>query len=307
VSAADMYARTMAQSMRLYDRELRMPHILRPFTLTLVHGTSRESADSFFLRVETDEDGSGVVTRLTLCDGTATWSGDVVRSALTPPRKMPRDDFAARLLEGLKGDAAEDGFELEVLPEGRRRLGWSAIKRGVVDQKLEQSTTLLPEEPPGAGLRALLLELTDESAALQDECRAQTAKSAETVVEHAELDGVAARLEGAPERMRQELRARCLAQLNAAKARIVVVDDAINAHERGDDGFEEIAGPVSPKMSRTGGKLGAVDDFYDSDVEEEETQVPALTLAGSKRPRTPSPPPVVAKQPSGGDVLDMLD
>lgn len=281
-----------------------VPHILRPLALNLVHGSSSSRAD-FYLRVETDE-GAGALARLTLCDGIATWSGSVLQSELKPPKKMSRDQFAARLVEGLRGasDAAEDDFVLDVLPEGRRRLHWSAIKRGVVDVKLEQSLTLLAEDLPGAGLRALLLELTDESAALQDECRAQTAKSTELVVEHAELDGVAARLEGAPERMRQELRTRCLAQLNAAKARIVVVDDALNAHERGDDGLE---GPVSPKRNAAGGMLGAADDFYDSDVDEEETQVPALTLAGSKRPRTPSPPPVAAKQPSGGDVLDLLD
>ena len=53
-----------------------MPHTLRPFTLTLVHGARRESADHFFLRVETDEDdGSSAVARLILCDGSATWTG----------------------------------------------------------------------------------------------------------------------------------------------------------------------------------------------------------------------------------------
>ena len=127
--------------------------------------------------------------------GTASWSGDVLQSALTPPKKMARDDFAARLVEGLKGVsvAAEDVFELEVLPEGRRRLCWSVVKRGLVDVKLEHAATLLLEGSPGAGLRALLLGLADESAALHDECRAQTSKAAGFVVEHAELDGVAAR------------------------------------------------------------------------------------------------------------------
>ena len=82
-------------------------------------------------------------------------------------------------------------------------------------------------------------------------------------VEDRELDHVEARLEGAPERVRSELRTRFLRLLNKTKEDVRAVNQALEEYEHGRDGLERLAGPVSPGREPS-------NDFYDDQSDDDE-------------------------------------
>ena len=196
----------------------------RAATLRVI--TASGTAQQFFLRVS--RDGDGTLT-LTLCDGCTTWGGTVRDSGITPPKLgMTHTDFAERLLDGLQGapGTEADAFSVTALHDDGRLLGWSAERQGKLGTKsvIKQEVSLALERParPGAGLMELLLHQAHESCALQEQCREEAARAQRIEEEGAQLGQVAAQLEGARERMRTELRRRCLALLNRTKVRIRV-------------------------------------------------------------------------------------
>lgn len=181
--------------------------------------------------VRCTEDATTRALHVVLCDGTSTWTGELLHTQLTPPkRSLPVESFRARLLQDLRvsyrtngacsrdsvvgsssgadgGSSSRGGstaacpacpLSVHSLPATSDvELRWATKAHDAVlgiDVSLKQVIRLQATlTPPGGGLRALLGELTRECTELQRERAQQAATRARLLAELAELDGVVAR------------------------------------------------------------------------------------------------------------------
>ena len=187
----------------------------------------------YFLRASLDNDG---VIALELTDGAESWYGST-RDLNFKDAGVDRDELARTVLAGLQrgGDGAT--FTLKHLHDGGRQLEWSVQREMAAGlfKKMWQTFVLL-SDVTGERLPRALAALVREAAALQQRHDAGGARARGLAAREAELEAVRAQLDGARERMREEVRQRCLDELNRNKRRIEQLDGALRRwEERGAD------------------------------------------------------------------------
>ena len=193
----------------------------------------------YFLRASLDH---GVIA-LELTDGAESWYGST-RDLNFKDAGVDRDEFARTVLAGLQrgGDGAT--FTLKHLPDGGRQLEWSVQREMAAGlfKKMWQ-TFELRSDVTGERLPRALAALVREAAALQQRHDAGGARARGLAAREAELEAVRAQLDGARERMREEVRQRCLDELNRNKRRIEQLDGALRRwEERGADDSDSDGG-----------------------------------------------------------------
>lgn len=209
-------------------------------------------------RVESDS------VHLTLCDGTQTWRGEVLASALQPPRGTPLSVFREQLIDGL---LAGPDDELEIVsthPSYGATMRWTRIHKDTdgIDMRFQQTMGLALDLVPGQGLQSILSELVHECGSLQSACARHQAHRAELQArlpwpvfalypcrptcnlgptqqaQLQELDSVSAQLEeSSSSSTRGKRRAQFLELLNRKKRRISELDEILDRDAQGGDAF----------------------------------------------------------------------
>ena len=203
----------------------------------------------YFLRASLD-DGE---IELELTDGAESWYGSA-RDLNFKDAGVDRDEFARTVLAGLQrgGDGAT--FTLKHLHDGGRQLEWSVQREMAAGlfKKMWQTFVLL-SDVTGERLPRALAALVREAAALQQRHDAGGARARGLAAREAELEAVRAQLDGARERMREEVRQRCLDELNRHKRRIEQLDGALRRwEERGADDSDSDGGRRSSESDDDG-------------------------------------------------------
>ena len=180
---------------------------------------------------------------LELTDGAESWYGSK-RDLNNQQAGVDRDEFARTVLAGLQrgGDGAT--FTLKHLHDGGRQLEWSVQREMAAGlfKKMWQ-TFELKSDVTGERLPRALAALVREAAALQQRHDDGGARARGLAAREAELEAVRAQLDGARERMREEVRQRCLDELNRNKRRIEQLDGALRRwEERGADDSDSDGG-----------------------------------------------------------------
>jgi len=180
---------------------------------------------------------------LELTDGAESWYGST-RDLNFKDAGVDRDEFARTVLAGLQrgGDGAT--FTLKHLHDGGRQLEWSVQREMAAGlfKKMWQTFVLL-SDVTGERLPRALAALVREAAALQQRHDDGGARARGLAAREAELEAVRAQLDGARERMREEVRQRCLDELNRNKRRIEQLDGALRRwEERGADDSDSAGG-----------------------------------------------------------------
>ena len=193
----------------------------------------------YFLRASLD-DGE---IELELTDGAESWYGSTP-DLNNAQAGVDRDEFARTVLAGLQrgGDGAT--FTLKHLHDGGRQLEWSVQREMAAGlfKKMWQ-TFELRSDVTGERLPRALAALVREAAALQQRHDDGGARARGLAAREAELEAVRAQLDGARERMREEVRQRCLDELNRNKRRIEQLDGALRRwEERGADDSDSDGG-----------------------------------------------------------------
>ena len=193
----------------------------------------------YFLRASLDH---GEIA-LELTDGAESWYGSTQHLNFKDAG-VDRDEFARTVLAGLQrgGDGAT--FTLKHLPDGGRQLEWSVQREMAAGlfKKMWQTFVLL-SDVTGERLPRALAALVREAAALQQRHDDGGARARGLAAREAELEAVRAQLDGARERMREEVRQRCLDELNRNKRRIEQLDGALRRwEERGADDSDSDGG-----------------------------------------------------------------
>ena len=237
----------------------------------------------YFLRASLDD---GVIA-LELTDGAESWYGST-RDLNFKDAGVDRDEFARTVLAGLQrgGDGAT--FTLKHLHDGGRQLEWSVQREMAAGlfKKMWQTFVLL-SDVTGERLPRALAALVREAAALQQRHDAGGARARGLAAREAELEAVRAQLDGARERMREEVRQRCLDELNRNKRRIEQLDGALRRwEERGADDSDSDGGRRSSE----------------SDDDEEAAPAPAAAAAA---PAAAGPSGVAPAADDDDDLLSM--
>ena len=193
----------------------------------------------YFLRASLDH---GEIA-LELTDGAESWYGSTQHLNFKDAG-VDRDEFARTVLAGLQrgGDGAT--FTLKHLHDGGRQLEWSVQREMAAGlfKKMWQ-TFELPSDVTGERLPRALAALVREAATLQQRHDDGGARARGLAAREAELEAVRAQLDGARERMREEVRQRCLDELNRNKRRIEQLDGALRRwEERGADDSDSDGG-----------------------------------------------------------------
>ena len=193
----------------------------------------------YFLRASLDDGG----IELELTDGAESWYGST-RDLNFKDAGVDRDEFARTVLAGLQrgGDGAT--YTLKHLHDGGRQLEWSVQREMAAGlfKKMWQTFVLL-SDVTGERLPRALAALVREAAALQQRHDDGGARARGLAAREAELEAVRAQLDGARERMREEVRQRCLDELNRNKRRIEQLDGALRRwEERGADDSDSDGG-----------------------------------------------------------------
>ena len=222
---------------------------------------------------------------LELTDGAESWYGST-RDLNFKDAGVDRDEFARTVLAGLQrgGDGAT--FTLKHLHDGGRQLEWSVQREMAAGlfKKMWQTFVLL-SDVTGERLPRALAALVREAATLQQRHDDGGARARGLAAREAELEAVRAQLDGARERMREEVRQRCLDELNRNKRRIEQLDGALRRwEERGADDSDSDGGRRSSE----------------SDDDEEAAPAPAAAAAA---PAAAGPSGVA---PAGDDDDDLL-
>ncbi len=195
----------------------------------------------YFLRAWLEDGGIA----LELTDGAESWYGSTPSADLNNQQAgVDRDEFARTVLAGLQrgGDGAT--FTLKHLHDGGRQLEWSVQREMAAGlfKKMWQTFVLL-SDVTGERLPRALAALVREAAALQQRHDDGGARARGLAAREAELEAVRAQLDGARERMREEVRQRCLDELNRNKRRIEQLDGALRRwEERGADDSDSDGG-----------------------------------------------------------------
>ena len=96
----------------------------------IVHSFTSGSS-SYFLATRAGSD-VGDPIKLTLCDGTSAWTGQIQAADLKPPKNCSAEDFRRRLLQGLCGAETANNSTVAVARSTRdaddAELKWSATK-----------------------------------------------------------------------------------------------------------------------------------------------------------------------------------
>ena len=151
-------------------------------------------------------------------------------------------------------------------------------------KKMWQTFELL-SDVTGERLPRALAALVREAAALQQRYDAGGARARGLAAREAELEAVRAQLDGARERMREEVRQRCLDELNRNKRRIEQLDGALRRwEERGADDSDSAGGRS------------------DSDDDDEAAPAPAVAAAA---PAAAGPSGVAPAADDDDDLLSM--
>ena len=221
----------------------------------------------YFLRASLDH---GVIA-LQLTDGAESWYGST-RDLNNQQAGVDRDEFARTVLAGLQrgGDGAT--FTLKHLHDGGRQLEWSVQREMAAGlfKKMWQTFVLL-SDVTGERLPRALAALVREAAALQQRHDDGGARARGLAAREAELEAVRAQLDGARERMREEVRQRCLDELNRNKRRIEQLDGALRRwEERGADDSDSDGGRRS------------------SESDDDDEAAPAPAVAAAAAPAGPS-------------------
>ena len=235
----------------------------------------------YFLRASLDHGEIALV----LTDGAESWYGSTP-DLNNAQAGVDRDEFARTVLAGLQrgGDGAT--FSLKHLHDGGRQLEWSVQREMAAGlfKKMWQTFKLL-SDVTGERLPRALAALVREAAALQQRHDDGGARARGLAAREAELEAVRAQLDGARERMREEVRQRCLDELNRHKRRIEQLDGALRRwEERGADDSDSDGGRRSSE----------------SDDDEEAAPAPAAAAAA---PAAAGPSGVA---PAADDDDDMM-
>ena len=236
----------------------------------------------YFLRAWLEDGGIA----LELTDGAESWYGST-RDLNFKDAGVDRDEFARTVLAGLQrgGDGAT--FTLKHLPDGGRQLEWSVQREMAAGlfKKMWQTFVLL-SDVTGERLPRALAALVREAAVLQQRHDDGGARARGLAAREAELEAVRAQLDGARERMREEVRQRCLDELNRNKRRIEQLDGALRRwEERGADDSDSDGGRRSSE----------------SDDDDEAAPAPAVAAA----PAAAGPSGVAPAADDDDDILDM--
>ena len=239
----------------------------------------------YFLRAWLEDGGIA----LELTDGAESWYGSTPSADLNNQQAgVDRDEFARTVLAGLQrgGDGAT--FTLKHLHDGGRQLEWSVQREMAAGlfKKMWQ-TFELRSDVTGERLPRALAALVREAAALQQRHDDGGARARGLAAREAELEAVRAQLDGARERMREEVRQRCLDELNRNKRRIEQLDGALRRwEERGADDSDSDGGRRSSE----------------SDDDEEAAPAPAVAAPA---PAAAGPSGVAPAADDDDDILDM--
>ena len=193
----------------------------------------------YFLRASLDD---GVIA-LELTDGAESWYGST-RDLNFKDAGVDRDEFARTVLAGLQRGGDSATFTLKHLHDGGRQLEWSVQREMAAGlfKKMWQTFELL-SDVTGERLPRALAALVREAATLQQRHDNGGARARGLAAREAELEAVRAQLDGARERMREEVRQRCLDELNRNKRRIEQLDGALRRwEERGADDSDSDGG-----------------------------------------------------------------
>ena len=237
----------------------------------------------YFLRAWLEDGGIA----LELTDGAESWFGST-RDLNFKDAGVDRDEFARTVLAGLQrgGDGAT--FTLKHLHDGGRQLEWSVQREMAAGlfKKMWQTFVLL-SDVTGERLPRALAALVREAAALQQRHDDGGARARGLAAREAELEAVRAQLDGARERMREEVRQRCLDELNRNKRRIEQLDGALRRwEERGADDSDSDGGRRSSE----------------SDDDDEAAPAPAVAAAA---PAAAGPSGVAPAADDDDDLLSM--
>ena len=223
----------------------------------IVHSFTSGSS-SYFLATRAGSD-AGDPIKLTLCDGTSAWTGQIQAADLKPPKNCSAEDFRRRLLQGLCGAETANNSTVAVARSTRdaddAELRWSATKTlddlGI-DIRLQHTAKLTADILPGTGLCGLLGELVGECARLETTVKERDAHASALDAQLDELNGVVAdRLETSQNAVTADFRlGHFLKLINEKKRRISELDIKIDRVDQGGDMFGDL---ISNRGSDDGG------------------------------------------------------